>query len=270
MEEASPLSPLRVRLLGGFEVRLGSRLIDERSWPLRKARSLVKLLALAERHRLPWERVVDVLWPELDPVAARNNLRQALHVARLVLASPPGEEHRYLVRRNGDLALSACDPAWIDVDAFESEARRAREFGDPAALTRALGLYEGPLLPDAPYEEWVIPRREALHRTYLELLGELALAQEHRGELRAAIETLERLVRDEPTCEPAHRSLMRLHAVTGERHLALRQYGQLQQAMHDLGVEPSPASNALHDAIASGRIPDLGASEHPRDDLSPR
>src|SRR4051794_1976308 len=38
---------LHIRLLGGFSVEIDGTPVDERAWRLRKARSLVKLLALA-------------------------------------------------------------------------------------------------------------------------------------------------------------------------------------------------------------------------------
>ena len=52
---------VRVKLLGGFRVSVGPRVIEERSWSLKKARSLVKVLALAPGHRLHRERVMDLL-----------------------------------------------------------------------------------------------------------------------------------------------------------------------------------------------------------------
>jgi DNA-binding SARP family transcriptional activator len=76
---------VRVWLLGRFEVSIGSRVIRENEWRLRKAASLVKLLALAPGHRLHRELVMDLLWPDLSPKAAANNLHQALHVARRTL-----------------------------------------------------------------------------------------------------------------------------------------------------------------------------------------
>jgi hypothetical protein len=38
---------------------VGPRAIDEREWTLHKAKSLVKLLALALRHRLHREHIID-------------------------------------------------------------------------------------------------------------------------------------------------------------------------------------------------------------------
>jgi len=43
---------VRVWLLGGFRISVGSRTITQDAWRLRKAAALVKLLALAPNHRL--------------------------------------------------------------------------------------------------------------------------------------------------------------------------------------------------------------------------
>ncbi len=69
---------LQVRLLGGFAVRVGSRTVADADWRLRRARTLIKLLALAPGHRLHREQAVELLWPEAAPAAAANNLHQAL------------------------------------------------------------------------------------------------------------------------------------------------------------------------------------------------
>ena len=45
--------PMRIRLLGGFRVSVGPRSITGDAWRLKKAASLLKLLALAPGHRLP-------------------------------------------------------------------------------------------------------------------------------------------------------------------------------------------------------------------------
>ncbi len=69
---------LRVSLLGRFEVSVGSRIVGEEGWRLRKAAGLVKLLALASYHRLHREQAMELLWPDLAPRSAANNLHQTL------------------------------------------------------------------------------------------------------------------------------------------------------------------------------------------------
>lgn len=76
---------LKIRLLGSFEAHVGQRVVGGEEWRLRKARSLVKLLALAPNHRLHREELMETLWPDLDPQSASRNFRKALHVARHAL-----------------------------------------------------------------------------------------------------------------------------------------------------------------------------------------
>src|SRR5665648_544809 len=78
---------VRIRLFGAFAVSFGEEVVPEGAWRLRKAKSLVKLLALAPERRLHRERATEVLWPDRAPEAAANNFHQALYVARRALAA---------------------------------------------------------------------------------------------------------------------------------------------------------------------------------------
>ena len=102
--EAAGSGAVCVWLLGRFEVSIGSRVIREDEWRLRKAASLIKLLALAPGHRLHRELVMDLLWPELSPKAAANNLHRTLHVARRTL-EPELATHRHVSTWGESLAL---------------------------------------------------------------------------------------------------------------------------------------------------------------------
>ncbi len=51
---------LRIYLLGDFRVYVGGRAVDVGAWRLRKAKSLVKLLALAPGHKLHRDQVLDI------------------------------------------------------------------------------------------------------------------------------------------------------------------------------------------------------------------
>src|SRR5919201_2698362 len=122
------MADLRIELLGGFQVAVRAREVPTEAWQRRKPAALVKLLALAPRHRLHREQAMDALWPELDPAAAAANLRKALHYARRAL--DPGEGSRLLVSA-GELLSLAPDNLWVDVDAFRAAVARARRNGDP-------------------------------------------------------------------------------------------------------------------------------------------
>src|SRR5215210_8070153 len=244
---------LRVWLLGGFRVGVGSRTITLDAWRLRKAAALVKLLALAPGHRLHREQAMDLLWPDLGRRAASNNLRQVVHASRRTLA--PAEGSHYLASQNESLVLCPGGSLWVDVDAFEEAAVSARRSRDPAAYRAALDLYAGELLPEDRYEQWTEGRREELRQLYLALFVELAVLYEERNEPGPAIEALRKATADEPTFEEAHVSLMRLHALAGRPEQGLAQYERLRDTLsRGPGTEPAATSRRLRDEIAAGKL----------------
>jgi predicted ATPase/DNA-binding SARP family transcriptional activator/DNA-binding CsgD family transcriptional regulator len=263
---------VRVWLLGGFRVSVGSRTIQQNEWRLKKAASLVKLLALAPGHRLHREQAMDLLWPDSSTRAASNNLRQVLYGARRIL-DPASDSHKsYLSVQDEQLTLCPETQLWVDVDAFEEAAKTARRARDPAVYRAAIDLYAGDLLPEDRYEEWVENRREELRQLYLALLIGLAGLYEERDEHGLAIEALRRATAKEPTLEEAHAALMRLHALSGRPEQALAQYERLRDTLvRGLGTQPGATARRLRDEIATGRFsPTLPAGPVQEEPSDPR
>src|SRR6266540_3498840 len=96
---------VRIRLFGAFAVRIGDELVPEGAWRLRKAKSLVKLLALAPERRVHREQAMELLWPERAPEAAANNFHQALYVARRALEAAGADASAVLPLRDDVLEL---------------------------------------------------------------------------------------------------------------------------------------------------------------------
>jgi predicted ATPase/DNA-binding SARP family transcriptional activator/DNA-binding CsgD family transcriptional regulator len=248
---------MRLWLLGGFRVSVGTRTVEEGAWRLRKAASLVKLLALAQGHHLHREQAMDLLWPHHGRHAAANNLNQALHAARHALGPDDAQAASgYLASQGEQLVLCPAGELWVDVEAFEEAAETARRSREPAAYRAALDLYAGELLPRDPYEEWAEVPREGLRQSFLSLLVELGRLYEERGEYGSGIEALRRVLVEEATREEAHIGLMRLYALGGRQAEALAQFARLEESLsRKLGAEPQGSSRALREEIATGRFP---------------
>jgi DNA-binding SARP family transcriptional activator len=56
---------------------------------------------------------------------AANNLSQTLFAARRVLAPDGRDPLQFLVYRRDAICLTAGEPAWVDVDAFETATAQA-------------------------------------------------------------------------------------------------------------------------------------------------
>ena len=231
---------LRIFVLGGFRAEAGGQRVAEDAWRRSGAAALVKLLAVTPGHRMHRDQLIEVLWPELDQAAGARRLTKALHFARRALAA--GQ-----VRLRDDLLCLEADDLWVDVDAFEGAARR----GD---TEEALALYAGDLLPENRFDQWAELRRVQVRASVVRLLLDQGIEREARGDHRGAIASLERLVGIDPVHEEAYARLMRVAALEGERHVAVRWYGRLVESLRgELGIEPSEELRRLYADVASGR-----------------
>jgi predicted ATPase/DNA-binding SARP family transcriptional activator len=256
MAGVAPSATLKIKLLGGFQVVVGDRVVLDSAWRLRKPKSLLKLLALAPDHTLHREQLLDLLWSDLEPDAAAANLRHSLHVARRTLDPTGAASASWLLFQSDLVIFRSLGSIQVDVEAFEAAVAVARRSREPAAYDAAVAWYTGDLLPEDRYEDWAAGRREALRETFLAVLLELAALRETRGDRSHAIDVLRRAVSHEPAHEEAHVGLMRLYALAGQRHQALRQYQQLQESLRrELDAVPDRATQRLAADIQAGRFP---------------
>ena len=169
------MGDVSVTLLGRFAADIGGTPVAKSAWRLKKARELVKLLALAPEHRLHREQVMDLLWGDREPAAAANNLNQAVYVARRALDAGS-------IEARDEVLVLVAD---VDVDRFAVAAADARHTRTPRAYRAALALYRGELLPENRYDDWASERRDELAELAGELAEELAaLAPDGASRLR--------------------------------------------------------------------------------------
>ena len=144
-DKFEPASQLEVRLLGGFSVSINGAEVAAERWPSLRAAQLVQLLSLVPQRRMSRDRVVDTLWPQLEPDAGAANLRKAAHYARQALG-----RHDGVVLHGGEVVLWAHGCVAVDVDRFEELAQAALAGSEREACTHALDAYAGDLLPALP------------------------------------------------------------------------------------------------------------------------
>ena len=185
--------PVTLRVLGRFELSRGGRAVPIAAG---QAAQLLKLVALSDG-RVPAERAIESLWPDVDLDAGRNRLRTVLNRLRV-------EAGDVVVRDGESLALG--ESIAVDLALFDQEARRALALGraEPThamALARsAISRYRGDVLPDDPYEEWTDTPRQHAHRVALELLelcADVAMAKGDLDETSWAVERAIDLVPDD-------------------------------------------------------------------------
>jgi len=267
-KNVSTPSTLELHLLGPFRIFVDGQAIAERQFTRRKPKQLIKLLALQPNHQLHREQVMETLWPDSDPESAINNLHKAIHMARHALepSLKSVAESHFILTQAQQILLRAPVRLWIDVEEFERHFTAAKGGSDIKAYEEALASYGGELLTEDRYEDWAATRREQLQNRHQDLLAKVARLYETRGEHLVAIERLQELATSDMSSEETHRHLMRLYALTGNKHQALRQYQICCDALQkELDAEPERQTRELRQQIISGQLAPVPAASEAED-----
>jgi DNA-binding SARP family transcriptional activator len=268
------LNKIRVRLLGGFEVWAGDRLVS--GFESQKVRALLAYLVCHRHRTFSRDHLTGLLWPEREPDAARHALRQAIYNLRSSL--PEAGAAGLVLSRNLEIGLGPDADCWLDAEAFEEALERGteRELVDPHHLSAAVQLYRGEFLAgffvkdSPPFEDWLGTQQVRFREAAVEVLQRLIESYRRRGEYRFGVHYARRLVAIDPLSEEAHRTLMRLFALSGQRSRALAQYEELTNLLlHELAVSPLEETRRLHDSILAEALEEKVATARDPEPIGP-
>jgi len=274
------MAQLSLWLLGSFRVTLDGEPVTD--FATHNARALLAYLSVESDRPHRRDALAGLLWPHDSRKNALRSLRQALYQLRQAIGDRDGTELTgveqepsglFLLVSRHTIQFNAQSDHWLDVATFSGlaeECRRHRHRRRGACLPclrrmrDMVALYQGEFLEHFSggdsrlFEEWVMLEREWLHREAMEALICLADYHERRGDVDRARRYARRQVEMEPWREEAHRQLMRLLALDGQRSAALAQYKACRQALaQELRVEPTDETTALYDSIRARKTAPL-------------
>jgi predicted ATPase/DNA-binding SARP family transcriptional activator len=214
----------------------------------RKERWLLALLVLrASNTPIDRQWLAGTLWPNAGDDASLADLRRSLRFLRDALGSEAGRITSPTPRAlQIDLTGAACDVTEFDL---------LLRHGDEASLSRAVDLYQGPLLLGC-LEEWVSPEREAREQAAISALERLADLSGERGDYRSSAGRLGRVLDLDPLRETAVRGLMNALASEGRHAATAETFRNFRQRLHrDMHAEPDPETARLYRRILQeGRL----------------
>jgi DNA-binding SARP family transcriptional activator len=213
---------------------------------------LLALLATERRRAVPRDELAEALWGEELPDTWQSSLRVAISKVRTFLVSA-GLEADCLQSGAGGYRLRLGDEVEVDIEAARNDLEAAEQAlasgdfdaaRDLAASARAVLV--GPLLPGGE-GPWIDEKRRVVKGLLVRALEAEADAYTARGEGARAAGAAQQAIDLEPFHESAHRALMRAHAFAGNKAEALSSYEACRQTLvEELGVDPAPATQALH------------------------
>ena len=190
-------------------------------------RDAALLTWLALEGPTPRARLATLLWPASDATAARNTLRQRLFQLRKLVGAD-------IVAGTGTLALAA----GVEHDLDDSDTvlgGMADEIG-------------------GEYAAWLSQQRARRAGRLRAALVELSEMAERSREYGDALSHAEELLALEPLSEDAHRRVIRLHYLRGDRPAALLAFDRCERLLKDeVGAAPSAETLALLATVSAAQ-----------------
>ena len=235
---------MEFRVLGPLEVVDGDAKL-----PLGgpRQRLVLAYLVLEANRVVPTDRLIDRIWGDEPPDAARSALFAYISRLKKLLGSS-----RIQARAPGYVLLATNDE--VDGLRFAELVGKARGERDPNArassLSLALDLWRGEPLSDLADNDALAPAIARLEELRLTALEAQAEAQLDLGEHQRAATGLEALVLDHPLRERPWSLLMLALYRSGRQADALAAYHRARTKLaEELGIDPSPELRRLYDQI---------------------
>jgi serine/threonine protein kinase/ABC-type glycerol-3-phosphate transport system substrate-binding protein len=226
-----------------------------------KQRTVLANLLLRVNDLVPAEVLIDQVWGEEPPEAARGTLHSYISHLRKALGAEriEGRAPGYILRAGEDE---------LDAKRFErllDEARLAK--GSPgragAILREALGLWTGPAYADLASEPSLEAEIARLDELRLQANEERIAADLAEGRHAEVVGELEALTRERPMRERLWELLMLALYRSRRPADALAAFERARDALaRELGVDPSPDLRRLHERILR-EDPDLDLEGEP-------
>jgi DNA-binding SARP family transcriptional activator len=241
-----------IRLFGPLSIELGGRRLGPGDLGGARPKQVLEILLAARGHRVPTERLAELLWGGQLPQNAAGSLQTFVSVLRRHLV-PDRARSRRLVITEPEAYRFATDLVDLDLDRFDALIEAAAH--EPTRLARrsldaALGLVRGELLEDEPYAGWSQDLRSTYRSRVLGARVEAADAALAELDYAAALAHGEAAAALDPFSERAYRSQMLALYALGRQHEALDGYRRFRARLDDeLGLEPTAETRGLEAAI---------------------
>jgi DNA-binding SARP family transcriptional activator/tetratricopeptide (TPR) repeat protein len=246
---------VQFRVLGPVEIHTDDgRVLTP---PRRHERCLLAILLLNAGRGVPIDRACELLWDDDPPDHAHKAVRTYIARIRSILNQAGADQYGVALTAGHGGYLLKSPPDLIDVHRFRALVDQATRTTDPAGrdqlLRDALGLWHGRALEKAATDRLRQRLCADLDELHQHAVDEALATGLDLGRHRDLLPELARLSSEQPVRErTVELHMLALHR-DGRTAEALDVYQRARTRLADeLGLDPSPALQGLHQAILRG------------------
>ncbi|MGH3198811.1 MAG: BTAD domain-containing putative transcriptional regulator, partial [Streptosporangiaceae bacterium] len=254
-----------IRLLGRFTAQRGVEEIPLRAFGGRRARQLLRLLALHRGTLISKDVIADALWPTTPPADPDGNIEVLVSRIRKALGD------RSLIQTgSGGYTLAGDGRCQVDTEAFLAavEQGRARLAGQPAealaSFREALEAWRGEPLAEDAYADWAQQDQRLLSLAFLEALEGAAAAALATGDPAGAAAWAGQALARDPLRETAAMFTVQALAAGGDQAGALAEFDSFRSRLaSETGLDPSPGAREIRQRVLHGEPLPAGPPRRP-------
>ncbi len=254
-KKISESTPIRINMLGDFQIRVGDHVLDDRISRSHKMWVLLAYLIIHRQRHVSQEELIETLWPEEDNDNPANALKTLLYRTRATIASVIGEEPQFILSQRGSYSWNLRLDCFVDAEAFDQLVTKAADKALPgetklAVLEEAIQLYQHDFLPNLSNQMWIVPFATYYHYLYLESVYSYGELLQEKLEYAKIIDLCNMAIRIEPFEEKLYIMLIKAYLALGNTSAALSTYEKSTELLYkNLGVRPSESLRELYQDI---------------------
>lgn len=229
---------LSIHCLGQFNVFIEESNQEQIRWRTSKAEELFAFLIHHQGKEVSKDRLIDVLWPEMDVSKVNNNLHVTCHYIREVMNENGFGE--IFVRNRGSYQVKKTDKIRCDFLRLLKIVEEIKTDGqDFAKLEEISRLYNGAYMDDKCYE-WASEMRAWLENEYEKLMYRFVDYYHENGNIDQAIDILKKVILHIQFADEAYKRLVELHIELKDYVSAKHYYQRYEKILRDeIGISPS-------------------------------
>jgi len=215
------------------------------NWRTSKAEELLGFLLHYRGKPVSKEKIMDTLWPDMDPKKASQNLHSNLHYVRDTMKNIGFEDILERKRENYQLNTESIDCDMLEFMTLIEEISKTDQTVDMMTLEKVDKLYQGAYFEDKTYE-WAESFRQWLQNQFISLKHKQGKLYKKSGEYDKAISVYRGIIHLHPIEEDAYIELAEIYLEQGDSASAVNCYKNCEKALKEaLDVETSVRFKAL-------------------------
>ncbi len=227
---------LSATLFGRFRLFIHDKEIENKAWSSKKALMLCKfLLSNRKKGFLKKEILMELLWPEDDPVKTAKRFHVTIATLRKILEPgiKKGVPSSYIKSSGDSYCLAIGNTGKIDTEVYIEEFEKGKSETDPGKMIKhfekSVSIYTGDFLEEDIFVDWCSDEREIFKQHYLTILYKIISFYDEKKDYLKCIEFANIYLTSDKYAENIYRKLMRFHYNTGNKAMMITTFEQCKK-----------------------------------------